>query len=37
MNAVFTTNQINQLRNIVDEYDIPVMCFGLPGFSNKTV
>lgn len=25
----FTTNQINQLRNIVDEYDIPVMCFGL--------
>ena len=25
----FTTEQIDQLRRIVDEYDIPVLCFGL--------
>ena len=25
----FTSAQINQLRRIVDEYDIPVLCFGL--------
>ena len=25
----FTTAQVDQLRRIVDEYDIPVLCFGL--------
>ncbi len=25
----FTTEQIDQLRKIVDDYDLPVMCFGL--------
>ena len=25
----FTTAQIDQLRRIVDEYDVPVLCFGL--------
>ena len=25
----FTTAQIDQLRQIVDEYDVPVLCFGL--------
>ena len=25
----FTTVQIDQLRRIVDEYDVPVLCFGL--------
>ena len=26
---VFTVDQIDQLRAIVDDYNVPVMCFGL--------
>lgn len=33
----FTAEQIDQIRSIVDKYDIPVMCFGLrTDFMTKT-